>query len=114
MWLTNKLTTETGGIGFLPTSIGYHRKITKQNEMMAAQKKAWEAQQAKIREGKLRVKALESDLWWDELSTDEKKHARTICIIFGYPEALEFVKREGMARHRSPARKSSLTGISTT
>lgn len=100
MWLTNKLTTETGGIGFLPTSIGYKRKIQKQTEMMIEQQKRWKAQQAKIADGKRRLAALKADLWWSELTSMEKKQAETICVTIGYDEAAQFVKIQGMANHR--------------
>lgn len=109
MWLTNKLTTETGGVGFLPTSIGYKRKITKQAERMAAQKKAWEAQQIKIREGKLNLKNLELETWWDECSPAEQKQAQLICVQVGYYEAKRYIKETGM--HGRYKQKHRLTGI---
>jgi leucyl aminopeptidase len=110
MWLTNKLTTENGAVSFLPTSLGYHRKITKQAEKMAAQKKAWEAQQAKIREGKRNLKNLELETWWDECSPEEQKQAQLICVQVGYYEAKRYIKETGMhGRHKS---RNRLTGIS--
>ena len=110
MKLTNSIVIESGVVGFLPTSLGYNRRLKKQAEKMEAAQRAWKVQQQKIAEGKRKLKDLELDTWWDECSREQQQQARLICVQVGYDEARRYVKEVGLHGYRCN-RHSRVTGI---
>lgn len=111
MKLTNSLSTEGGVISFLPTSMGYNRRLRKQAEKIAAAEKALKSQQDKIAEGKGRVGDLRLNPWWNELPLDIKQYAETVCVTKGYSEANQLVEKVGMEYHRGQIRSVRWTYI---